>query len=400
MQFSNDWRQDFPALTTLDQQQLVYLDNAATTQKPYVMLNALTNFYRQGVANAHRSSHKLAVFHTNLLEQSRQVIANWLGFNATNLIFSKNATASINLLAYGLEHLFKSGDAIAISALEHHANLLPWMQLAKRKQLKLIILPITANGVIDLDQAHSLLNEKCRLIAVSELSNVFGTRQPIKQIAQIAKKNSAMLVVDGAQGSILNNETCAKLVADFYVCSAHKMYGPDGLGMLCGQNDALALLKHVQTGGAMLKFADFNNAEFLPAPHGFEAGTQALSLIYAFSEVIKYLEQQNQRNIQKYINHLSTTLIDGLKSNPLIDILGTPNYGLVSFNLRNINCADVAHILNEQGVLVRAGMHCAMPLFKTLNLSGAVRVSLAMYNNHTDLDNFFAKLNKAIKLLT
>jgi len=393
---TNIWRQDFPALARLDQQNLVYLDNAATSQKPYVMIKAVTDFYTQGVANAHRSSHQLAVFHTNLLEKSRAIIAKFLGFNASNLIFTKNATESSNLLAYGLEHLFKQGDAIAISALEHHANLLPWQQLARRKKLKLVILPIKQNGIIDVDTAQNLLDKKCKLIAISELSNVFGTTQPINEFTQIARNIGAFLVVDGAQGGLIKN---TKTCADFYLCSAHKMYGPDGLGMLCGRSEALAQLKHFQTGGAMLNYADYLTANFLEAPHGFEAGTQATSLIYAFSEVIKYLEQQDLSTIQKHINNLTQTLINGLKSNSNIQILGEPNAGLVSFNVLGINHADLAYALNEQGILVRSGNHCAMPLFTSLNLQGAIRVSFAMYNDETDLRRFFEALDKAMNLL-
>jgi len=390
----NPWRNDFPALRRFDEQDLTYLDNAATTQKPQQMLDALTRFYQDGVANTHRSGHSLANYHTDLLEENRSIIANWLKIKAQQLIFTKNATESCNLLAYGLEHLFKQGDEIVVSALEHHANLLPWQQLAKRKQLKLVILPINPAGIIDLQQARNLISDKCRLIAISALSNIFGALQPLKELADLARSNKSLLIIDAAQSIAFNRENLA--IGDFFFFSAHKVYGPDGLGILVGKNDVLTLLKPWQTGGAMLHNANFYDADFLSFPHGFEAGTQALGLINAFAHSIKYLQNVNYH---QYLQSLQRQLLAGLEARSYIKILGKPDANLISFSTLQVNTADVAYILNEQGILSRYGKHCAIPLFSTLDIDGVIRISLALYNNADDLNHFFNALDYAFEIL-
>ncbi|OPB07543.1 cysteine sulfinate desulfinase [Pseudomonas fluorescens] len=394
------WRADFPAIATLQRQDQTYLDNAATTQKPQALLDAISHYYANGAANVHRAQHLPGAHATQAFEDSRSKVVQWLNAgDSGQIIFTHGATSALNLLAYGLEHLFNAGDEIVISALEHHANLLPWQQLAKRRALTLVVLPLGDDGVIDLDAATTLVGPRTRLLAVSQLSNVLGAWQPLEALLALAKNQGALTVVDGAQGIVHGRHDVQALGCDFYVFSSHKLYGPDGVGVLYGRNDALHHLRHWQFGGEMVQQADYQSASFRPAPLGFEAGTPPIAGVIGLGASLDYLSSLDQPAVVAHEAALHDYLLRGLQARNGIRVLGSPQVALASFVVDGVHNADLAHLLTEQGIAVRAGHHCAMPLLKAMQLSGAIRVSLALYNDSDDLERFFEALDQALDML-
>jgi cysteine sulfinate desulfinase len=376
MLIPSPWRADFPAIAALQRQGQTYLDNAATTQ------------------------HLPGAHATQAFEVSRRKVAQWLNAaDSGHIIFTHGATSALNLLAYGLEHLFHPGDEIVISALEHHANLLPWQQLAHRRELKLVILPLDADGVIDLEAATGLIGPRTRLLAVSQLSNVIGAWQPLSALLAMAKAHNALTVVDGAQGVVHGRHDVQALGCDFYVFSSHKLYGPDGLGALFGRNEALQRLRPWQFGGEMVLDANYHDARFRPAPLGFEAGTPPIAGVIGLGATLDYLAALDQDAVSAHEAALHDYLLKGLAARNGVHLLGKPQLALVSFTVEGVHNSDLAHLLTEQGIAVRAGHHCAMPLFKSFHLAGAIRVSLALYNDSEDLQRFFEALDQALELL-
>ena len=394
------WRADFPALSVLESQGQVYLDSAATAQKPQAMIDALAGYYTCGAANVHRAQHQPAERATRAFEDSRIKVAKWLNASSpTEIVFTRGATEALNLLAYGLEHLIGAGDEIVISALEHHANLLPWQQLALRRGAKLVVLPLDTDGRIDLDAAQRLIGPRTRLLAVSQLSNVLGSWQPLQPLLELARRNGALSVVDGAQGVVHGRHDLQTLACDFYVLSAHKLYGPDGVGVLFGRGEALLQLRHWQFGGEMVRVADFEQAEFHAAPLGFEAGTPPIAGVIALGASLDYLAGLDAHAVQSHEQTLHDKLLDGLRARRGVRLLGSPQVALASFVVEGVHHADLSHLLVEQGIAVRSGNHCAMPLMKTIGLGGAIRVSLGLYNDESDLQRLFTALDAALELL-
>ena len=400
MMISSPWRADFPAIAALQRQAQIYLDNAATTQKPQALLDALHHYYANGAANVHRAQHLPGAHATQAFEDSRHKVAQWLNSgDSGHIVFTHGATSALNLLAYGLEPLFNPGDEIVISALEHHANLLPWQQLAQRRGLKLVVVPVDAEGLIDLAAAARLIGPRTRVLAVSQLSNVLGTWQPLAPLLALAKAQGALTVVDGAQGVVHGRHDVQALGCDFYVFSSHKLYGPDGVGVLFGRHDALAQLRHWQFGGEMVQDADYQHATFRPAPLGLEAGTPPIAAVIGLGATLDYLRALDQDAVAAHEAALHDYLLRGLQARNGIRLLGRPHVALASFVVEGIHNADLAHLLTEQGIAVRAGHHCAMPLLKGMGLAGAIRVSLALYNDSDDLERFFEALDQALELL-
>jgi cysteine sulfinate desulfinase len=400
MPLISPWRADFPALDALERQGQTYLDSAATAQKPQALIDALTHYYANGAANVHRAQHLPGAMATQAFEETRRKAAEWLNAGASGqIVFTHGATSAFNLLAYGLEHLFQAGDEIVISALEHHANLLPWQQLAKRRDLTLVVLPLTVAGVIDLEAANGLITPRTRLLAVSQLSNVLGTWQPVAELIDLANAQGALTVVDGAQGVVHGRHDVQALGCDFYVFSSHKLYGPDGVGVLFGRHQALAQLRHWQFGGEMVLQADYQHATFRPAPLGFEAGTPPISAVIGLGATLDYLNDVNQHAVAQHEARLHVLLRAGLMLREGVKLVGDPQIALVSFVVEGVHNADLAHLLTEQGIAVRAGHHCAIPLLSSLGLAGAIRVSLALYNDSDDLERFFNALDQALELL-
>jgi cysteine sulfinate desulfinase len=400
MMILSPWRADFPAIAALQRQGQTYLDNAATTQKPQALLDALAHYYANGAANVHRAQHLPGAHATQAFEGSRRKVAQWLNADdCGQIIFTHGATSALNLLAYGLEHLFNPGDEIVISALEHHANLLPWQQLAHRRDLKLVILPLDADGVIDLEAAAGLIGSRTRLLAVSQLSNVIGAWQPLLELLALAKAHNALTVIDGAQGVVHGRHDVQALGCDFYVFSSHKLYGPDGLGVLFGRHEALQQLRPWQFGGEMVLDANYHDARFRPAPLGFEAGTPPIASVIGLGATLDYLAGLDQNVVSAHEAALHACLLKGLEARSGIRLLGKPQVALASFTVEGVHNSDLAHLLTEQGIAVRAGHHCAMPLLKRFELAGAIRVSLALYNDSEDLERFFEALDQALELL-
>jgi cysteine sulfinate desulfinase len=400
MPLISPWRADFPALDALERQGQTYLDSAATAQKPQALIDALTHYYANGAANVHRAQHLPGAMATQAFEETRRKAAEWLNAGSSGqVVFTHGATSAFNLLAYGLEHLFQAGDEIVISALEHHANLLPWQQLAKRRDLTLVVLPLTVAGVIDLEAANGLITSRTRLLAVSQLSNVLGTWQPVAELIDLANAQGALTVVDGAQGVVHGRHDVQALGCDFYVFSSHKLYGPDGVGVLFGRHQALTQLRHWQFGGEMVLQADYQHATFRPAPLGFEAGTPPISAVIGLGATLDYLNDVNQHAVAQHEARLHELLRAGLMLREGVKLVGDPQIALVSFVVEGMHNADLAHLLTEQGIAVRAGHHCAIPLLSSLGLAGAIRVSLALYNDSDDLERFFNALDQALELL-
>ncbi len=400
MSLNSPWRSDFPALSALDSEGQTYLDSAATSQKPQAVLDALLGYYASGAANVHRAQHLPGERATRAFEGTRTLAAQWLNAaNPAEILFTRGVTEAINLLAYGLEHLFQPGDEIVISALEHHANLLPWQQLALRRQLKLVVLPLDDRGLIDLEQAKRLIGARTRLLAVSQLSNVLGRWQPLTELLPLAQAQGALTVVDGAQGAVHGRHDVQAMGCDFYAFSSHKLYGPDGVGVLYGRGDSLARLKHWQFGGEMVHTAAYQSADFHGAPLGFEAGTPAIASVIGLGAALDYLGSLDAASVAGHEAALHAKLLAGLAARDGVRLLGAPQLALASFTIEGVHNADLAHLLTDQGVAVRVGHHCAMPLMQTLGVQGAIRVSLGLYNDGDDLERFFGALDKALELL-
>lgn len=400
MSLISPWRADFPGILALAAEGQTYLDSAATAQKPQAMLDALLGYYAGGAANVHRAQHLPGERATRAFEATREKVARWLNASsAQQIIFTRSATEAFNLLAYGLEQRLQPGDEIVISALEHHANLLPWQQLALRRQLKLVVLPLDQHGLIDLTQAAQLIGPRTRLLAVSQLSNVLGCWQPLQPLLALAQAQGALTLVDGTQGVVHSRQDVQALGCDFYICSSHKLYGPDGVGLLYGRTHALEQLAHWQFGGEMLLHTDYSSASFRPAPLGFEAGTPPIASVIALGASLDYLSSLDASAVNAHEAALHSQLITGLQQRQGLRLLGTPTVALASFVIDAVHHADIAHLLTEQGIAVRAGHHCAMPLLQGLGLHGAIRVSLGLYNDSGDLQRFFSALDQALELL-
>ncbi|QMV65112.1 cysteine desulfurase [Pseudomonas berkeleyensis] len=400
MSLISPWRADFPGILALEAEGQTYLDSAATAQKPQAVLDALLAYLAGGVANVHRAQHLPGERATRAFETTRSKATQWLNAASANeILFTRGSTESLNLLAYGLQHLLSPGEQIVISALEHHANLLPWQQLAKRLDLELVVLPLNDAGDIDLSAAARLISPRTRLLAASQLSNVIGRWQPLAELLALARAQGAITVVDGAQGAVHGRHDLQALGCDFYVCSSHKLYGPDGVGLLYGRSDALSRLQHWQFGGEMVLDADYQDARFRPAPLGFEAGTPAVSAVIALGAALDWLNNLDHAAVAAHETALHGELLAGLASRQGVRLVGEPRLALACFHVDGVHNADLAHLLSEQGIAVRAGHHCAMPLMKGLGLSGAIRVSLGLYNDGDDLQRFFSALDSALELL-
>ncbi|MBW6116749.1 cysteine desulfurase, partial [Pseudomonas aeruginosa] len=298
MSLPSPWRADFPAFSAFAAEGLTYLDSAATAQKPQAVLDALNGYYLGGAANVHRAQHVPGERATRAFEAARSRVAHWLhAGNPAEVLFTRGTTEAINLVAYGLERHFRPGDELLVSALEHHANLLPWQQLALRRGLVLRVLPLDERGVIDLEQARHIIGERTRLLAISQLSNVLGTWQPVVELIQLARERGAWTLVDGAQGSVHGRHDLPGLGCDFYAFSGHKLYGPDGIGVLWGRPQALEQLAHWQFGGEMVRHTGFHEASFHAAPLGFEAGTPAVSAAIGLGATIDWLATLDEAEV-------------------------------------------------------------------------------------------------------
>ena len=369
---------------------LVYLDSANSSQKPKAVIDRLSNFYETEFSNVGRSVHTLAVKATNRFEATRDMLKKY--FNAQHreeIIFTKGATESINLVAssYGDKYI-KDGDEILITELEHHSNYVPWHFLRKNKGAVIKFAPINKNGDVEIDEIKKLISNKTKIIAVTHISNVTGAVMPIKKIVDMAKEKNIPVLVDGTQGAPHLKIDMQDLGCDFYAISCHKMYGPNGLGILYAKKKWLDDLPPYQGGGGMIDEVKKDNITFANAPNKFEAGTMQTAEVVAFAEAVKFIEKLGIENIAAYENEVLEYGYEKLKKNNSITIIGSPkNRGSVlCFTIKGIHPHDIATILDDDGVAIRAGHHCCQILHDKLGIAATARASIGVYNNKEDID--------------
>jgi len=396
-------RAQFPLLQRdVDGKPLAYLDNAATTQKPQAVIDALIDFYTQCNANVHRGAHHLSDEATRRYEKARDTVAQFINAkHREEVIWTSGTTESINLVANGVGQLFKVGDEIIVTELEHHANLVTWQQACKRSGATLKICPIFDSGELDIDAFDALLNEKTRLVALPHVSNALGTINPIVEISKKAKQKGAWVLVDGAQGIAHGNVDVQAIGCDFYAFSGHKLFGPTGVGVLWGRKEILETFPVWQTGGEMIANVDYQDATWGALPNRLEAGTPNIAGVIGLGAAVKWLSKLDIEAMQAHEQDLldyATKCAEGLEG---MRIVGTaPNkIGVMSFQLDNAHPADIGFILDKQGVAIRTGDNCAQPLMKRLGLPGTARASFSIYNTRNDIDQLFEALKKAKKML-
>ncbi|MDX1463231.1 MAG: cysteine desulfurase [Marinirhabdus sp.] len=396
-------RADFPILARqVNGKPLVYLDNAATSQKPEAVIDAIVHYYSNYNANIHRGVHSLSQEATDAFEASRKKIQKHFGIEkAHEVIFTAGTTHGINLVANGFASLLKEGDEIIVSALEHHSNIVPWQMLCEKTGAVLKVIPMTEEGTLDLDAYHKLLSSLTKLVFVNHISNALGTINPIERIINEAHKVGAAVLVDGAQACSHIKPNLKELGVDFYVTSAHKMCGPTGIGMLYGKEAWLNKLPPYQGGGEMIAEVTFDKTTYAELPHKFEAGTPNICGGIAFGAAIDYLNDIGFDAIEAYEHELLS-----YATNALLDIDGLRIYGtgkdktsVISFNLEHIHPYDVGTILDKLGVAVRTGHHCAQPIMNFYNIPGTVRASFAFYNTREEIDILVAAVKKAQQML-
>ncbi len=386
-------KNDFPILSRpMNGKPLVYLDSAATTQKPDLVIEAVADFYRNYNANIHRGAYKLAEEATALYEQAREKTARFINSPThENIIFTRNTTESINLVAHAWGRKFlKEGDEILLTALEHHATIVPWYLLAKEKGVKLKSVPLTADGRLDMEAFKKLLQARVKLVAVTAMSNVLGTITPIKEIVTLAHQNKSLVLVDGAQ-SVPHLPTDLKRDGyDFLAFSAHKLLGPTGVGVLWVRPEILETMDPFNGGGEMINKVTLDEITWADAPFKFEAGTPNFADVAAFSAALGYLNAIGMTAVREHEKDLLAYALKKLSALPEINIYGPKDAeiqgGAVSFNHKVVHAHDVGTILDQEGVAIRVGHHCAQPLMKTLGVSSTARASFYIYNTKEDVD--------------
>lgn len=386
-------RNDFPILfQEVNDEPLVYLDNAATTQKPKQVLDVLRHYYETDNANVHRGVHTLAERATADYENSREKVRAFINAKETaEVLFTRGTTTGLNWLArsYG-DAFIKDGDEIVISYMEHHSNIIPWQQLAQRSGATLRYLPLTAEGFIDLDEAKTIINEKTAIVSLAYVSNVLGVINPIKELATLAHSNGAVMIVDGAQATPHMQVDVQALDADFFVFSGHKMCGPTGIGVLYGKRSLLEQMEPVEFGGEMIDFVRLYESTWKELPWKFEAGTPNIAGAIALGGAIDYLNEIGMDTIHQYEQELVAYVLPKLQAIGGVTIYGPqdPEHhtGVIAFNLDGIHPHDVATALDMEGVAVRAGHHCAQPLMNYLDVPATARASFYFYNTKADAD--------------
>ncbi|MCQ2339736.1 MAG: cysteine desulfurase [Paludibacteraceae bacterium] len=383
---------------------LVYLDNAATTQKPKVVLEAMTEAYTSWNANIHRGVHHLSQVATQHHEQARQRVADFIGAKSSKeIVFTKGTTDSINMLAFSLgEAMVKEGDEIVVSYMEHHSNIVPWQMLCERKKAVLRVIPLRDDLTLDIEAYKALLTDKTRLVSVAHVSNVLGIINPVKEMIALAHARGILVAVDAAQSVPHLRVDVQDLDCDFLSFSAHKIYGPTGLGVLYGKEEWLDQLPPAEGGGEMIEHVSFDKTTYNTLPYKFEAGTPDFIGSFGLQKALDYVEMAGRDEVEKYEAELTVYLESQLASIPnvIIYAAGQRKAGVVSFNVEHLHPFDVGTLLDQQGVAVRTGHHCAEPLIDKLQVPGTLRASVAMYNTKEDIDALVAALKKAIMMLS
>ena len=394
-------RDQFPILNKkINNHQLVYFDNAATTQKPKKVINAINEYYSEYNANIHRGIHTLAEKATNEYEKTRKSVSQFINSKSEKeIIFTRGTTEGINLIASSfVKNFLKKEDEIIISEMEHHSNIVPWQMICEENGIVLKTINVLENGEIDLDNFKELINDKTKFLSIVHTSNTLGTVNPIKQIIEICKKNNITTMVDGAQASAHSKINVQDLNCDFFVLSAHKMYGPTGVGIVYGKEEILEKMPPYMGGGEMIKEVNFLKTTYNELPYKFEAGTPNIGDVIGFNKALNFISDIGFDNISSYEKKLkdyasnSLNKIDGLK------IIGNSKnkIGIFSFTLKKVHYYDLGLLLDSKGIAIRTGHHCTQPLMDKFNLEGTARVSLAIYNTKEEIDYFVEKIKKLI----
>ncbi|AWU39621.1 aminotransferase class V-fold PLP-dependent enzyme [Blattabacterium punctulatus] len=398
-------RDQFPILKKkIYSNSLVYIDNAATTQKPFQVIKASEIYYSTINSNVHRGLHFLSQESTFYVENVRKKIQKFIhAKHSSEIIFTKGTTESINLVASSISFLIKKGDEIIISYLEHHSNIVPWQILCSKKKALLKIIPINKDGLLQLEYFNFLISEKTKIVAINHVSNVLGIINPVKNIIDKSHEYGALVLIDGAQVPSSLDLDVQNLNVDFYVFSAHKMYGPTGIGILYGKEKILNYLDPYQTGGEMINKVSFDQTTYSDLPFKFEAGTPNIEGIIVWGEAIDFVEKIGVENIQHYKKELLSYAIKLLSRIDGIQLYGGSDLkkrsSIISFNLSKLHCFDVGSILDRFGIAVRTGHLCAQPLMNFFNVKGMIRASFSIYNTFEEIDYLFDSILKAKKFL-
>jgi cysteine desulfurase / selenocysteine lyase len=391
-------RADFPALarTVRNDKPLIYLDSGATSQKPRQVLDAEREFYERHNSAAHRGTHLLGEEATDVYEGARAKVAAFIGVDRGEVVFTKNATEAINLVAYAMSNArtgrfhVQPGDEILITEMEHHANLVPWQQLCERTGATLRWLAVTPEGRLDLDHLDDLLTERTKIVAVTHQSNVTGTIPPVAEIARAAHEKGALVLADAAQSVPHQPVDVAALGVDFLVFSAHKMLGPYGIGVLFGRAELLAEMPPFLTGGSMIEVVRMEGSTFLPPPQRFEPGVPAVAEAAGLAAAVDYLNALGMGNVAAHEESLTAHALDTLRELPGLRILGPDSTkdrgGAVAFEVEGVHPHDVGQVLDELGIAVRTGHHCAWPLHRALGVQASTRATFYVYNTHAEVD--------------
>lgn len=396
-------RADFPILSReVYGKPLVYFDNAATTQKPRMVVDSIAEEYYSVNANVHRGVHYLSQQATELHESSRETVRRFINAGSTNeIVFTRGTTESINLLAFSFgEEFMTEGDEIIISVMEHHSNIVPWQLLAARKKIGIKVIPMNDRGELLIDDYRQLFTERTRLVSVTHISNVLGTVNPVKEIIDIAHAHNVPVLIDGAQAIPHMPVNVQELDADFYVFSAHKVYGPTGIGVLYGKEKWLDALPPYQGGGEMIRHVSFEKTTFNELPFKFEAGTPDYIGTTALAKALDYVTAIGLYNIAEYEHELLTYAIGELKEIENIRFYGEAEHksGVVSFLIGDIHHFDLGTLLDRMGIAVRTGHHCAQPLMQRMGIEGTVRASFAFYNTKDEIDLFIKAIRKVVQM--
>jgi cysteine desulfurase/selenocysteine lyase len=402
----NRIKQEFPIFSRkIEGKSLVYLDSAATSQKPKIVLDAITDYYANHNANVHRGAHILGDEATTIYENSRKKVAEFIGARVPKeIVFTANSTDSLNLVAYSyaLKNL-KEGDILLTTGAEHNSNLLPWVDVTNQAGAKLEFLPVNSDGEFLVDELKKALNPKVKLLVLFHASNVLGTIFPIKEICEIAHQNNTIVVVDGAQAAPHLKLNMQSLGCDFYAFSGHKMLGPMGIGVLYGREELLEQMGPMRFGGGMILEFDLKNPRWMDVPERFEAGTPNVEGAVGLAAALDYLNGIGMENIRAHEVELNTYALEKLAQIPNLTIIGPKDpqkrTGLVSFAIKDIHSHDIASVLNSEGVMVRSGMHCAMKFHKDIQLPASTRASFYLYNSTEDIDRLVEAVMKAVTIL-
>jgi cysteine desulfurase/selenocysteine lyase len=403
-------RNDFPVLNqTVNGRPLIYLDSGATSQNPLSVIEAEQEFYEQRNAAVHRGAHHLAVEATEVFEDARQTVADFVGADYEEIVWTSNATEGLNVVSYALSNAalwaaqgrgdsklrdlaLGPGDEIVVTEMEHHANLIPWQELAYRTGATLRHIPLDDAGVLRMDEAAEIVGERTRLLAFTHASNVLGTINPVSELVALARRAGALVVLDACQSAPHLALDVKQLDVDFAVFSGHKMLGPTGVGVLYGKQELLDVLPPVLTGGSMITTVTMERAEYLPAPQRFEAGTQKISQAVALAAAVNYLTETGIDRVHRWESELGQRMVAGLEAIDGVRVLGPAagqdRIGLAAFDVAGVHAHDVGQFLDARGIAVRVGHHCAQPLHRRLGLTATTRASAYLYNTTDDVDEF------------